>query len=309
MTDANLDRFSGFAELYDAVRPSPPPALGALLSAYAGTRSAEVVDLGSGTGLSSRWAAGWAGSVTGIEPNDDMRAIAESRIGLGLVFRKGTASATGLDAASADVVIAVQALHWMEPEPTFTEVARVLRPGGVFAAVDADWPPVAGSARAERAWVALDRRIALLEQRQVAGEDLHAPLGADPDTLGTLDVWAGEGAVERGRGVRSWGKEGHLGRMASSGRFAFTREVLLHAPIADGPSATPGGGAQTHRDAQRFVALMRSQGSYQQLRRAGVDDDELGMPQFEDAVRVGFSERPVPFPLSISWRVRLGVAG
>ena len=30
----------------------------------------------------------------------------------------------------------------MEPEPTFAEVARILRPGGVFAAYDYDWPPV-----------------------------------------------------------------------------------------------------------------------------------------------------------------------
>ena len=38
--------------------------------------------------------------------------------------------------------MAVQALHWMEPAPTFGEVARLLRPGGVFAALDCDWPPV-----------------------------------------------------------------------------------------------------------------------------------------------------------------------
>jgi SAM-dependent methyltransferase len=29
----------------------------------------------------------------------------------------------------------------MEPEPTFAEAARILRPGGVFAAYDCDWPP------------------------------------------------------------------------------------------------------------------------------------------------------------------------
>ena len=65
------------------------------------------------------------------------------------------ASATrpGLADGSADVVLAVQAMHWMEPAATLAEVARILRPGGVFATVDADWPPVTGLAAAEAAWV------------------------------------------------------------------------------------------------------------------------------------------------------------
>src|SRR5204862_107174 len=41
----------------------------------------------------------------------------------------------------ADVVTCSQSLHWMDPEPTFAEVARILRSGGVFAAYDCDWPP------------------------------------------------------------------------------------------------------------------------------------------------------------------------
>ena len=72
----NLTRFSGFADLYDANRPSAPARLGPLLARYAGVERPVVVDLGCGTGLSSRWAAGWADRVIGIEPNDDMRAVA-----------------------------------------------------------------------------------------------------------------------------------------------------------------------------------------------------------------------------------------
>lgn len=30
----------------------------------------------------------------------------------------------------------------MPPERTFAEIARVLRAGGVFAALDCDWPPL-----------------------------------------------------------------------------------------------------------------------------------------------------------------------
>ena len=71
---ANATRFSGFADLYDDARPTPPLALAALLASYAGVeRPALVVDLGSGTGLSTRWCAPWADRVIGVEPSDDMR--------------------------------------------------------------------------------------------------------------------------------------------------------------------------------------------------------------------------------------------
>ena len=144
----NPGRFSGFADIYDANRPSPPDELGPLLASYANVAAPVVVDIGSGTGLSSRWAATWAGSVVGVEPSDDMRTMAESRPTKGVTYRRGFSDSTGLPGGSADVVLAVQAMHWMEPGPTLAEVARVLRPGGVFAVLDADWPPVAGVARA-----------------------------------------------------------------------------------------------------------------------------------------------------------------
>jgi SAM-dependent methyltransferase len=295
MSDRNTQRFSGFADLYDSVRPSPPGELGALLSAYACTAGPAVVDLGSGSGLSSRWAARWAASVIGIEPNDDMRAVAESRPAAGLSYRRGTAQDTGLPSGSADLVLFVQALHWMDPVPTLREVSRILRPGGVMAAVDADWPPVAGSARAERAWLEVDRRIAVLERRMAAGDDLHRPVEEPPGAPGTTEVAQPSGASDRGAGVRSWDKAGHLERMAASGVFRFTREVVLHQAVDGG--------------AERFVALLRSQGGYQELRRAGVSDDELGMPRFEHEVTAGLAQCSVPTPLSFSWRVRLGVAG
>src|SRR5262245_42615590 len=77
--EPDLARFSGFADLYDSYRPSAPSRLGPILAAYAGAARPVVVDLGSGTGLSTRWAAAWAGRVVGVEPNSDMRAVAVAR--------------------------------------------------------------------------------------------------------------------------------------------------------------------------------------------------------------------------------------
>ena len=78
----------------------------------------------------------------GIEPNADMRRQAERHESLaGISYRDGLSTQTGLPDSSADIVTCSQSFHWMEPEPTLAEIARILRPGGVFAAVDCDWPP------------------------------------------------------------------------------------------------------------------------------------------------------------------------
>jgi SAM-dependent methyltransferase len=296
ISPGNLGRFSGFGDLYDAHRPSPPGLLGPLLASYARVPKPAVVDLGSGTGLSSRWAAEWAGSVIGIEPNDDMRAVAESRPSPTVQYRAGVAQATGVPDGSADVVLAVQAMHWMDPRPTLAEVARILRPGGVFAVVDTDWPPIAGSADAEHAWAVLHRRIRVFEARAARGDDelaLRAQVADDDPALADEDLRDPHRNRAMPQGVQSWSKSEHLSRMAASGHFAFTREVVLDGTGAGGP--------------ERFVALMRSQGSYQGLRRLGLSDDEIGMTEFEHRVRDAIAGPDAPAELVFSWRVRLGV--
>lgn len=303
MTGAGIDpaavaRFSGFAGLYDANRPSPPDALGPLLATYANIPRPVVVDLGSGTGLSSRWAAAWAASVTGIEPNDEMRAVAEARPLPGLGYRAARAEHTGLDDDSADVVLAVQAMHWMEPAPTLAEAARILRPAGVLAVVDADWPPVAGVARAEGAWADLHRRVRVLEARVARGETgdgLGRPVAPDDPELVDDDLVDPHRNRVMPGGLRSWSKSGHLGRMAASGWFSYTREVVLWGSV--------GGGAE------RFKSLMQSQGSYQGLRKAGLSDEEIGATRFTEEVDAGFAACPATPAISFCWRARIGIRG
>jgi SAM-dependent methyltransferase len=305
--NGNMDRFSGFADLYDANRPSPPVSLGPLLVSYANVLRPAVVDLGSGTGLSSRWAAGWAGSVIGIEPNDDMRAIAEQRGTAGVTYAPGVSHRTCLDDRVADVVLAVQAMHWMEPEPTLAEVARILRPDGVFAIADADWPPVAGVARAEQAWATLHRRIRVFEARAArgdTGDELRSPVADDDPALVDEDLRDPHRNRAIPGGVRSWSKSQHLDRLVASGHFAFTRELVFDEPVAAPDGEDGGGGAG---GAELFVASMRSQGSYQGLLKLGMTDDELGATDFDREVREAFAAAESSPGLSFSWRIRLGV--
>jgi predicted O-methyltransferase YrrM len=66
--------WTGKASSYDRVRPTPPPALLDLLTQVIHLpHPALVVDLGSGTGLSTAIWGERAQQVIGIEPNADMR--------------------------------------------------------------------------------------------------------------------------------------------------------------------------------------------------------------------------------------------
>jgi ubiquinone/menaquinone biosynthesis C-methylase UbiE len=143
----SVERFTGFADVYDQVRPSPPDAIAELLLQLAKLERAErVVDLGAGSGLSMLMWAGKTRSIVGVEPSDDMRREAQKRcVELfapdQLEWVTAEADATGIAAQSVDIVTASQSFHWMNPDSTLPEIARILRPGGVFAAIDCDWPP------------------------------------------------------------------------------------------------------------------------------------------------------------------------
>jgi SAM-dependent methyltransferase len=192
----------GFAGAYDRFRPRPPQVLLEVLCRYARVdRPRLVVDLGCGTGLSTRAWSGVAERIVGIEPNPAMRAVAEPAPGV--EYEDGYAHDTGLSDASADIVTASQSLHWMEPGPTFAEAARILRPGGVFAAYDYDWPPVVDP-EVDEAFVAYRRRRAELRARR---------------------------GIQRG--ADRWAKEQHLQRLRESARFRQCRELVLHS-VEDG---------------------------------------------------------------------------
>ena len=148
----------GFAARYDASRPRPPAVLGDLLTGVAGgSRPGLVVDLGCGTGLSTRYWADQADSVVGVEPQDAMREFAaESTDAPNVSYSGRLAHDTGLEDGCADVVTAAQSLQWMQPAPTFAEIGRILRPSGVFCAYEYVhlqtplWEP-------ERAWAEVIR--------------------------------------------------------------------------------------------------------------------------------------------------------
>jgi ubiquinone/menaquinone biosynthesis C-methylase UbiE len=240
----NIDRFSGFADIYDKYRPEPPAILGEILCSLAQTALPQlVVDLGCGTGLSTRYWAEKAISVIGVEPSADMRHQAEAQTSASNIsYCEGFSHQTNLPDHCADIITCSQALHWMEPQSTFAESARILRPGGVFAAYDYDWPPTTSHWEADAAYLECSRRIHEVEKEF---KSQAAP-------------------------IQRWEKSGHLERMRASGCFRFTKELVVHH-VDTG-------------NADRLIGLMFSQGGVMTLLKAGYSETQLGLDQLREKV-------------------------
>src|SRR5712691_10919508 len=93
-------RFTGLAELYARSRPGYPAQAVDFVLATCNLRSGSaLVDVGCGTGISSRLFAARGLHVIGIEPNADMRARAAAEPGPVVEYRDGRAESTGLPPA------------------------------------------------------------------------------------------------------------------------------------------------------------------------------------------------------------------
>ena len=134
-----VERFEGLAAIYDRHRPDyPVPALQYILTRTGMTHGSRLVDVGCGTGISSRLMAAQDLEVVGVEPNADMRRQAERTpcpSGVAPKYCEGRAEATGLPDHFANTVLAAQAFHWFAPPAALAEFTRILKPGGWIALI------------------------------------------------------------------------------------------------------------------------------------------------------------------------------
>ncbi|MCA9272933.1 MAG: class I SAM-dependent methyltransferase [Phycisphaerales bacterium] len=125
-------RFDDRAELYAKYRPSyPAEAIDCVLEGLGDPAGLLAADIGAGTGIVSRLLAGCGVSVRAVEPNAQMRRVAEQNEHVH--WTEGTAEKTGLDDHSVDLIVSGQAWHWFEPNATCKEMSRIAIPGGRLA--------------------------------------------------------------------------------------------------------------------------------------------------------------------------------
>lgn len=194
----NADRFTGFADIYEKARPKVPEYPIEIICKYLERKPDTVVDLGCGTGLSTIVWKGIASKVIGIEPSSDMLSVAEKKADKSISFIQAYSDSTGLPDEYADAVICSQSFHWMEPSSSLKEINRILKPDGIFATVDCDWPPRA-KWQAEQAYMELYSKV----------KDIEADNKEIKKTFVRYD------------------KSKHLKNIENSGYFRYCREVLF----------------------------------------------------------------------------------
>ncbi|MBY0526881.1 MAG: class I SAM-dependent methyltransferase [Gemmataceae bacterium] len=168
-------RFTGLADTYARHRPDYPDEAIAFILRHCGLApGSRVIDVGSGTGISSRPFAAQGMSVIGIEPNPDMRRAAEAESTLSALtpsYRNGRAESTGLPDAHADLVLAAQAFHWFETDAALAEFHRVLKRGG--------WVALLWNERDETDPFTVEYGTAFRIAREAAGVEQSRKLSGD----------------------------------------------------------------------------------------------------------------------------------
>lgn len=133
-------RYRDYAEVYDAFAriPKRPHMLEELNERFHLTGKV-IIDVGSGTGLSTFQLARWASLVIGIEPEDAMRAVAERKAAAldltNIRFERGDSEHIplpdyGLADEAADVATGITQANG-DPGRVCAEMERVVRDGGL----------------------------------------------------------------------------------------------------------------------------------------------------------------------------------
>lgn len=129
----NENKFNGMGKIYSKYRPSYPLNFIDYLFTDVGiSQSSIIADIGSGTGILTRQILEKCRKVYGIEPNADMRVIAETNLNkfLGFTSVNGNAENTTIDDNSVDYITVAQAFHWFDREKFKKECQRILKPEG-----------------------------------------------------------------------------------------------------------------------------------------------------------------------------------
>lgn len=127
------NKFDGMGKIYSKFRPTYPQAFIEYLSSDVGINKDSIIaDIGSGTGILTRQLLDISKTIFAVEPNNDMRSVAEDDLSNRKNFTSVNAAAenTTLDSHSVDFITVAQAFHWFDRAKFKTECNRILKPEG-----------------------------------------------------------------------------------------------------------------------------------------------------------------------------------
>lgn len=133
-------RFGHAAEEFERYRPDYPPELFEhILAAVPAERRERAVDLGAGTGKSTRALLPHFREVIAVEPDPGMAAKLKEEAPE-VIIHNVTAEDFPWSASTVDLITVGNALHWMDLQRVFSNVHFWLRSGGIFAVYDRPLP-------------------------------------------------------------------------------------------------------------------------------------------------------------------------
>ncbi|KJK38713.1 methyltransferase type 11 [Lentzea aerocolonigenes] len=129
------DSFGAQAEAYAEHRPDyPVAAIRWALEPLGTSERLDVLDLAAGTGKLTAGLVAEGHRVTAVEPNEQMLSELVRRVH-DVRALPGHAEHIPVPDSTVDAVFVATAFHWFDQEKALPEIARVLRPGGVLAAM------------------------------------------------------------------------------------------------------------------------------------------------------------------------------
>lgn len=132
MAKGGYGNFGILSDRYDEARQNFPDEVLGYLWSKVRVITPSVLDLGCGTGISSRQLAAHGAVVTGADKDRAMIRVARSKHTPRIHYVVAPVEKLPFDDEEFDVLTAFSAFHWFATPRALLEVKRVLKPNGLF---------------------------------------------------------------------------------------------------------------------------------------------------------------------------------
>ncbi len=141
-------RFDKVAKLYDIYRPSYPPELIDDIISLSGIQpEAQILEIGSGTGIATRLFAQRGFSILCLEPGQNLISVASEKLKSypKVRFERCRFENWTVNQGAFDLFISAQAFHWVPQEVGFPKAATALKQHGHLALFWNMYPRIEGA--------------------------------------------------------------------------------------------------------------------------------------------------------------------